>query len=270
MKKDLDKKEVYEIVRLNKFISHNSNYSRREADKIIADGLVRVNNKVVTDLATKVKTTDKVEIGKKVVKEDKNRMYTVIVYNKPKGELVTKSDPQGRKTIYDSLDSKYKHFMSVGRLDYSSEGLLLLSDSVDVVNSLMHSNLERVYKIKVNGLITSKVEEAMQNGITIEDARKGAYAKTAIKSMTFAPFLAYDIQTNGEKFSKLKVVISEGKNRELRRFFAHFNLDVMDLKRLEYGGISLNNLPTGKTRFLTKEEYKNLRIFLNEENDRFI
>ncbi|QKJ28155.1 23S rRNA pseudouridine 2605 synthase [Aliarcobacter cibarius] len=270
MKKDLDKKEIYEIVRLNKFISHNSNYSRREADKIIADGLVRVNNKVITDLATKVKTTDKVEIGKKIVKEDKNRMYTVIVYNKPKGELVTKSDPQGRKTIYDGLEAKYKHFLSVGRLDYASEGLLLLSDSVDVVNALMHSNLERVYKVKVNGFITPSVEEAMQHGIAIEDARKGAFAKTAIKSMTFAPFLAYDIQTNGEKFSKLKVVISEGKNRELRRFFAHFNLDVMDLKRVEYGGISLNNLPTGKSRFLTKEEYKNLRIFLNEENDRSI
>ena len=270
MKKNLDKKEVYEIVRLNKFISHNSNYSRREADKIIADGLVRVNNKVVTDLATKVKTTDKVEIGKKVIKEDKNKMYTVIVYNKPKGELVTKSDPQGRKTIYDGLDSKYKHFLSVGRLDYASEGLLLLSDSVDVVNALMHSNLERVYKVKVSGLITPSVEQAMQQGITIEDARKGAYEKTSIKSMTFAPFLAYDIQTNGEKFSKLKVVISEGKNRELRRFFAHFNLNVMDLKRVEYGGVSLNNLPTGKSRFLTKEEYKNLRIFLNEENDRLI
>lgn len=270
MKKDFDKKEQYEIVRLNKFISHNSNYSRREADKIISDGLVRVNNKIVTDLATKVKTTDKVEIGKKIVKEDKNRMYTVIVYNKPKGELVTKRDPQGRKTIYDGLESKYKHFNSVGRLDYASEGLLLLSDSVDVVNALMHSNLERVYKVKVSGFITPNVEEAMQNGITIEDARKGAYAKTAIKSMTFSPFLAYDIQTNGEKFSKLKVVISEGKNRELRRFFAHFNLNVMDLKRVEYGGVSLNNLPTGKSRFLTKEEYKNLRIFLNDENDRSI
>ncbi len=274
MKKELnkiDKKDSYEIVRLNKFISHNSNYSRREADKIIADGLVRVNNKVVTDLATKVKTIDKVEIGKKIVKEDKNRMYTVIVYNKPKGELVTKSDPQGRKTIYDGLESKYKHFMSVGRLDYASEGLLLLSDSVDVVNALMHSSLERVYKIKLSGLITPKVEEAMQKGIDIEDARKGAYAKTKIKSMSFAPFLAYDIQTNSEKTSKLKVVISEGKNRELRRFFAHFGLDVMDLKRLEYGGVSLNNLPTGKSRYLTKEEYKNLRIFLNEkDNDWFI
>ncbi|MDN5064218.1 pseudouridine synthase [Aliarcobacter butzleri] len=256
----------FELIRLNKFLSHNSNYSRREADKLIEEGKIRVNNKVVTDLATKVKSTDKVEIGKKLIKEEKNKLYTVIVYNKPKGEIVSKKDPQGRKTIYDSLEHKYKHFLSVGRLDYSSEGLLLLSDSVDIVNALMHSDLERVYKIKLNSLITPAVEQAMQSGITIEDATSGAYKGTKIKSMSFAPFLAYDIQTNGTKYSKIKVVINEGKNRELRRFFAHFNLDVLDLKRLEYGGISLNNLPTGKSRYLTKEEYKNLRIFMNEDD----
>ncbi|MCT7574040.1 rRNA pseudouridine synthase [Aliarcobacter butzleri] len=256
----------FELIRLNKFLSHNSNYSRREADKLIEEGRIRVNNKVVTDLATKVKSTDKVEIGKKLIKEEKNKLYTVIVYNKPKGEIVSKKDPQGRKTIYDGLEHKYKHFLSVGRLDYSSEGLLLLSDSVDIVNALMHSDLERVYKIKLNGLITPAVEQAMQSGITIEDATSGAYKGTKIKSMSFAPFLAYDIQTNGTKHSKIKVVINEGKNRELRRFFAHFNLDVLDLKRLEYGGISLNNLPTGKSRYLTKEEYKNLRIFMNEDD----
>lgn len=256
----------FELIRLNKFLSHNSNYSRREADKLIEEGKIRVNNKVVTDLVTKVKSTDKVEIGKKLIKEEKNKLYTVIVYNKPKGEIVSKKDPQGRKTIYDGLEHKYKHFLSVGRLDYSSEGLLLLSDSVDIVNALMHSDLERVYKIKLNGLITPAVEQAMQSGITIEDATSGAYKGTKIKSMSFAPFLAYDIQTNGTKHSKIKVVINEGKNRELRRFFAHFNLDVLDLKRLEYGGISLNNLPTGKSRYLTKEEYKNLRIFMNEDD----
>lgn len=256
----------FELIRLNKFLSHNSNYSRREADKLIEEGKIRVNNKVVTDLATKVKSTDKIEIGKKLIKEEKNKLYTVIVYNKPKGEIVSKKDPQGRKTIYDGLEHKYKHFLSVGRLDYSSEGLLLLSDSVDIVNALMHSDLERVYKIKLNGLITPAVEQAMQSGITIEDATSGAYKGTKIKSMSFAPFLAYDIQTNGTKHSKIKVVINEGKNRELRRFFAHFNLDVLDLKRLEYGGISLNNLPTGKSRYLTKEEYKNLRIFMNEDD----
>lgn len=256
----------FELIRLNKFLSHNSNYSRREADKLIEEGKIRVNNKVVTDLATKVKSTDKVEIGKKLIKEEKNKLYTVIVYNKPKGEIVSKKDPQGRKTIYDGLEHKYKHFLSVGRLDYSSEGLLLLSDSVDVVNALMHSDLERVYKIKLNGVITPAVEQAMQSGITIEDATSGAYKGTKIKSMSFAPFLAYDIQTNGTKYSKIKVVINEGKNRELRRFFAHFNLEVLDLKRLEYGGISLNNLPTGKSRYLTKDEYKNLRIFMNEDD----
>jgi len=261
-KKEFEKE--YETIRLNKFLSHNSNYSRREADKLINDGLVKVNNKTITDLSTKVKITDKVEIGRKIIKEDKDKIYTVIVYNKPKGEIVSKNDPQGRKTIYDSLETKYKHFVSVGRLDYSSEGLLLLSDNVDIVNKLMHSDLQRVYKIKVNGLITPKIEEAMQKGLTIKDATKGAYNKTKIKSMSFAPFIAYDIQSNGIKFSKIKVIISEGKNRELRRFFAHFNLDVLDLKRLEYGGISLNNLPTGKSRFLTKEEYTNLRIFMNE------
>ena len=264
--KKRNEEEVEELVRLNKFLSHNSNYSRREADKLIEEGRVKVNGKVVTNLATKVSSKDEVHIGKKSIKEDKNKIYTVIVYNKPKGEIVSKKDPQGRKTIYDSLENKYKHFLSVGRLDYASEGLLLLSDSVEVVDALMHSDLERVYKIKVNGVITKPVEQAMQNGLEIEDATSGAHKNNKIKSMSFSPFLAYDIQTNGEKFSKIKVVISEGKNRELRRFFAHFGLDVLDLKRLEYGGISLNNLPTGKTRFLSKEEYKNLRIFMNEDD----
>jgi 23S rRNA pseudouridine2605 synthase len=258
-----------ELVRLNKFLSHNSNYSRREADKLIEEGKVKINGKVVTNLATKVSNDDEVEIGRKKIREDKNKISTVIVYNKPKGEIVSKKDPQGRRTIYDSLDHKYKHFLSVGRLDYASEGLLLLSDSVTIVDALMHSDLERVYKIKVNGVITKPVEEAMQHGLEIEDATSGAYKTSKIKSMSFAPFLAYDIQSNGEKFSKIKVVISEGKNRELRRFFAHFGLDVLDLKRLEYGGISLNNLPTGKTRYLNKEEYKNLRIFMNEDDRSF-
>ena len=264
--KKRDEEVQEEVVRLNKFLSHNSNYSRREADKLIEEGKVKVNGKVVTNLATKVSNNDEVEIGRKKIKEDKNKISTVIVYNKPKGEIVSKKDPQGRRTIYDSLDHKYKHFLSVGRLDYASEGLLLLSDSVNIVDALVHSDLERVYKIKVNGVITKPVEEAMQHGLEIEDATSGAFKTSKIKSMTFSPFLAYDIQTNGEKFSKIKVVISEGKNRELRRFFAHFGLDVLDLKRLEYGGISLNNLPTGKTRYLTKEEYKNLRIFMNEDD----
>lgn len=267
MKQNTDNKieieEEFEPIRLNKFISHNSNYSRREADKIIEEGKISINGKVVTNLATKVIDTDDVKIGKKIIKQDKNRMYTVIIYNKPKGELVTKHDPQGRKVIFDSLDSKFKHFMPIGRLDYASEGLVLLTDSVDVANKLMHSNLERIYKLKVDGLIHPKVEDAMKNGLELEDATSGAHEKSKIRSMSFEPFIAYQILTNGENFSKIKVGISEGKNRELRRFFGHFGLEVMDLKRFEFGGISLNNLPTGKSRYLTRDEYKDLRHFVN-------
>jgi len=256
-----------EATRLNKFLSHNSKYSRREADRLIQEGKVKVNGIVVENLATKVTIEDEVHINKTLIKEDKNKMPTVIIYNKPKGEIVSKKDPQGRKTIYDSLGKRYAHYMSVGRLDYASEGLLLLSDSVQIVDTLMHSNLERIYKIKVNGPIGPKVESAMMHGLELEDATDGAYKGNKIKSMKFAPFLGYNILTNGEKFSKIKVSINEGKNRELRRFFAHFGLDIMDLKRFEFGGISLNNLPTGKSRFLSKEEYRNLRDFLNESKD---
>lgn len=262
-----EEQEEIELTRLNKFISHNSNYSRREADRIIEEGKVTINNKPVTNLATKVSPEDIVRIGKKLIKEEKNKMYTVIIYNKPKGELVTKNDPQGRKIIFDSLEKKYKHFIPIGRLDYASEGLVLLTDSVDVANKLMHSKLERIYKIKVNGPINPKVEEAMIHGLELEDATTGAHEKSKIKSMNFEPFIAYKILTNGQNFSKIKVAISEGKNRELRRFFGHFGLDVMDLKRFEFGGISLNNLPTGKSRYLTRDEYRDLRRFLNGNDD---
>lgn len=255
-----------EPVRLNKFISHNSRFSRREADKLIEEGKITLNGKVVTNLATKVKEDDIVKYGKQVIKEDKNRMFTVIVYNKPKGELVTKSDPQGRRTIYHTLGSKYRHFLSVGRLDFLSEGVLLLSDSVEVVNNLMHSDLERVYKLKVNGPITKAVEDAMMQGLELQDASSGARDDSKIKSMKFAPFIGYQIVSNGNNYSKVKVAIGEGQNRELRRFFAHFNLDVLDLKRLEYGGVSLNNLPTGKSRYFTKEEYRNLKNYIYSSN----
>jgi len=256
-----------EEIRLNKFISHNSNYSRREADKLIKDGKITINNKTIVNLASKVKPSDIVKIGKKPIKEDKNKIYTVVIYNKPKGELVSKNDPQGRKIIYDSLDKKFKHFIPIGRLDYASEGLILLTDDIDVANKLMHSTLQRIYKLKVNAKITKKVEEAMLNGLELEDATAGGHGRSKISSMSFKPFVAYKILSNGRNYSKIKVAISEGKNRELRRFFAYFGLDVLDLKRFEFGGITLNNLPTGKSRYLTRSEYKDLRLFLNSDDE---
>lgn len=258
--------EEMEAVRLNKFISHNTKYSRREADQLIIDKRVTVNGTDVTDAGMKViPMVDKVSIdGKKDIWVEENKIPTVIVYNKPKGELVTKKDPQGRRTIYHTLGQKYAHFRPIGRLDFASEGVLLLSDSLEIVNALMHSDLERVYKVKINGPITTAMTQAMQEGLEISDASAGAHKNSKITTMKFSPFIKYQIQKNDKNFSKIKVAIAEGQNRELRRFFSHFGSDVVDLKRLEFGGISLNSLPTGKSRYLSRDEYRDLRAYIKE------
>ena len=250
-------------MRLNKYIAHHTSYSRREADKAIQDGYVRVDGEIEQNPATQVdeNNADVWISGKKVAPRDK---YTVIVYNKPKGELVTKNDPRGRRTIYDTLDKKYKHFIPVGRLDYATEGVLLLTDASKIATALMTSGLERIYKVKIKGEITSAMEEAMMNGLELTDATAGGHSHSNVTSMTFAPFLGYKIQKNEHNYSVLKIAIAEGQNREIRRFFAHYGTDVADLKRISFAEIELNNLPTGKTRFLTRSEYSALFSFLKE------
>jgi 23S rRNA pseudouridine2605 synthase len=250
-------------MRLNKFISHHTTYSRREADRLIFDGRVKVNKQTVTNPAYEVEDGDRVSVNSKPVKISSK--YTCIVYNKPKGELVTKKDPQGRKTIYDSLPRKFKHFISVGRLDFASEGLLILTDSPKIAEALMKSNLPRVYRLRIKGSITEEMLKAMEEGIEV--GIEGAHKNTDINNITLKPFLNVQIIKNSPKFSTLKVAIEEGKNRELRRFFAHFGRDVMDLKRLSYGWVSLNALPVGKTRYFDKKEYKLLKEFLKKERD---
>jgi len=251
------------MMRLNKFIAHFSTYSRREADKVIQSGYVYVDGELQENPATQVdeRYVKVIVSGKRITPSDQ---FTVIIYNKPKGELVTKSDPRGRKTIYDGLDNKYRHFIPVGRLDYATEGLLLLTDASRVANVLMTSKLERVYKVKIKGEVTPAMEEAMRKGLVLEDASAGGHALSRVEEMTFAPFLAYNIIKNKGDYSVLKIAIGEGKNREVRRFFAHFDAEVVDLKRLSFGGIELNNLPTGKSRFMERAEYVHLRSFMDE------
>lgn len=249
-------------MRLNQYIAHLSKYSRREADTLIKEGRVSINKEIIRDFSYQVKENTKVYLNGKLLREKEE--YSVIVYNKPKGELVSKKDDRGRKVIYESLPKRFWHFNPVGRLDFASEGLLLLSDSNKVVTKLMESKLERTYLIKLNGMLKDKVFDAMEEGLSLEDARSGAHKNSKITSMEFAPFLGYSVIKNTAKYSKIKVVINEGKNRELRRFFAHFNLEVLDLKRIAYGFIQLNNLPTQKVRFLTRQEYNKLHEFMEE------
>lgn len=252
-------------MRLNKYISHHTKYSRREADRLIEEGEVTLNKKTIKDFGYEVEEGDHIAIKGRPVKESKE--LTIIVYNKPKGVLVTKKDDRGRATIYHKLPGKYRHFTPVGRLDYASEGLLLLTDSPEVATALMESGLDRTYNLKIDKPVTEEMITAMKEGLVLDDARAGAHEKSKIYSMEFAPFAHFEIRAQGKNFSKLRVTITEGKNRELRRFFAHFDANVLDLKRVAFGGIELNNLPTNKTRYFTRREYDDVHKFMKRRKE---
>lgn len=252
-------------MRLNKYISHNTKHSRREADKLIENNEVSIEKRTITDFGYDVQIEDKVYIKGKLIKQ--NDELTIIVYNKPKGTLVTKKDDRERTTIYHKLPGKFRHFIPVGRLDYASEGLLLLTDNIEVATSLMESSLDRTYNIKIDKPITPEMIDAMRQGMTLDDARAGAHEKSKIFSMSFAPFAGFEVRSEGKNFSKLRVTITEGQNRELRRFFAHFEAKVLDLKRVSFGGIELNNLPTNKTRFFTRREYDDVHKFMKRRRE---
>ncbi|MBD3789556.1 MAG: rRNA pseudouridine synthase [Campylobacterales bacterium] len=249
-------------MRLNKYISHHTKYSRREADKLIESGEVTLGRNVIKDFAYEVQESDIISIKGKPIK--KRTELTMIVYNKPKGVLVTKKDDRGRTTVYHKLPGKFRHFTPVGRLDYASEGLLILTDSPAVAQALMESELERTYNIKIDKPLSKEMINAMENGLILDDARAGAHEKSTITSMEFAPFVHYEIRKEGNNFTKLRVTIAEGKNRELRRFFAHFGANILDLKRVAFGGIELNNLPTDKTRFFSRKEYDDVHKFMKK------
>jgi len=250
-------------MRLNKYISHNTKYSRRDADRLIEAGDVTLDRKVIKEFGYEIQKGDRIFIKGKQVKE--RTELTIIVYNKPKGVLVTKKDDRGRTTIYHKLPGKFRHFVPIGRLDYASEGLLLLTDAPEVAQALMESKLDRTYNIKIDKPISKEMIEAMQEGLILDDARAGAHEKSKITQMEFAPFAHYEIRHEGKNFTKLRVTISEGKNRELRRFFGHFEASVLDLKRVAFGGIELNNLPANKTRFFTRREYDDVHKFMKRK-----
>ncbi len=247
-------------MRLNKYISHNTKYSRREADRLIEAGEVTLDKRPLKEFGYEVEEDDRIFVKGKAIKISTE--LTIIVYNKPKGVLVTKKDDRGRATIYHKLPGKYRHFTPVGRLDYASEGLLLLTDDVEVATALMESGLDRTYNLKIDKAVTNEMMEAMKEGLVLDDARAGAHEKSKIYSMEFAPFAHFEVRSEGKNFSKLRVTIKEGKNRELRRFFAHFEAKVLDLKRIAFGGIELNNLPENKTRYFTRREYDDVHKFM--------
>ncbi len=129
----------------------------------------------------------------------------------------------------------------------------------------MHSKLPRTYNIKIDKPLSQAMIKAMEEGLDLDDAGAGAHEKSNISSMRFAPFESFKTRGQTGRYTKLRVTITEGKNRELRRFFGHFGANVMDLKRVAFGDIELNNLPTNKTRYFTQKEYDQLKELMKKE-----
>lgn len=229
--------------RLNKYLADCCVGSRRECDKLIADGCVKINGKIAS-LGANVEENDSVSVnGRRVTPKTKN--YYIMLH-KPKGCVTTVKDDLGRKTVMDFVDIKARLF-PVGRLDYDTEGLLILTNDGDVANKLTHpkNNVEKVYVARLSGSLTEAERQTLERGVEI-DGRKTMPAKVKI--------LAKD-----EHHTRVEVTITEGRNRQVKKMFESVGKEVEFLKRVAEGELRLGGLQRGKYRFLNDREIEYLK-----------
>lgn len=227
-------------MRINKFISNNSEHSRRKADELIAAGKVKINGKIVTEMGQTVDSeNDSVEVlGQKIASKE-NNIYLAL--NKPEGYVCTRKDDHGRPTIME-LAPKIANLKPVGRLDIESEGLILLSNDGQFINRHTHPKFEceKEYLVIIDGQIDQEAIEQLEKGIII-DKKKTAPAKIYITKKK-------------QNRSTVKIIIHEGRNRQVRKMFAKVGHPVKYLKRLRIGSIKLGSLSKGSVRKLTQKE----------------
>ena len=233
-------------IRLNKFLSQAGVGSRREVDRMIEQGMIRVNSKVITQLGYKIDDEkDRVEVGQRRVKKGEGLVYLML--NKPQGYLVTVKDPFQRPTVMKLLPRLKKRIFPVGRLDYDSEGLLLLTNDGELALRLTHPRYEarKTYLVKVKGDPEPSKLAILEKGIYL-DRKKTAPARIKRLRPT-------------SKSTLLGVEIHEGQKRELRRMFQAIGYEVVRLKRIGFGGLKLGSLKRGEWRFLTPKEIEMLK-----------
>ena len=230
-------------VRLNRFLAQSGLCSRREADDFITAGLVTVNGQIVTELGTKVRSTDEVKFNDSKVQGEK-KVYLIL--NKPKGYVTSLEDPHADKTVMELVKGACsERIYPVGRLDKNSLGLLLFTNDGDVTRQLTHPSLEKkkVYQVTLDKPLTRADMEQITEGITLEDGD------------IFADEVAYVSDNKKE----VGIEIHSGRNRIVRRIFEHLGYTVQKLDRVYYAGITKKNLKRGQWRFLTREEVERLK-----------
>ncbi|MGM9925965.1 MAG: pseudouridine synthase [Bacillus sp. (in: firmicutes)] len=233
--------------RLQKVIAHSGVASRRKAEELIVDGKVTVNGEVVRTLGTKVGPSDKVEVNGVPLTSEAPVYYML---NKPRGVISAVQDDKNRKVVTDFFPMVKERIYPIGRLDYDTSGLLLLTNDGEFANALMHPKheVEKVYVAKVKGIPMREALKKLQYGVKLED---GMTAPANVK------VLSIDKKKNT---AIIQIGIHEGRNRQVRRMFDAIGHPVMKLKREKYGSLTLRGLNTGDARELTPHEVKQLRV----------
>ena len=216
--------------------------SRREAEKIIEEGRVKVNGKVITSPALNVTDDDKIMVDDKpLAQKEITRLW---IYHKPPGLVTTHSDPDGRPTVFQNLPTDLGRVISVGRLDLNSEGLLLLTNDGELARllELPRSGIERIYRARAFGDITQEKLNTLQDGIEVDGVHYGSI--DAI------------LERDATKNAWIRVVLREGKNREIRKVLAALGLQVNRLIRVKYGDFELGSLERGEISEVPQQKVK--------------
>jgi len=237
--------------RLNKFIASSGICSRRKADEYIEQGKVTVNGKVVTELGFQIGPKDKVLVENKLIKPLKNEYYR---FYKPAGYITTSEDEKGRKTIYDIIPPELKKLKPVGRLDKESTGLIVMTNDGELINEMTHPSIKvpKTYIVTINGKLTPEDGEKMFNGLEIE-------TDTGEKKTAYAEVLPIEL---GNKSSMVQVVLYQGINRQIRKMFAVLGFEVVSLKRIQHGTITLDGLKKGQIKPMKPKHVKELKGYL--------
>ena len=231
--------------RLQKILSRTGVASRRQAEEIIREGRVVVNGSVVTEMGSKADLDrDHIKVDGRLLRPPKNLVY--IAMHKPNNCVTTVTDPQGRATVMDLLRGVKERVYPVGRLDYHSEGLLLLTNDGDLANALMSAatHVPKTYLVKVNGLLTSEQEQKFREGVPLS-GRRTAPAGLRLTRSAENPW--YEVR------------LIEGRKNQIREMFKHFGLLVEKLKRVRIGPLDLGPLKPGAFRYLGGEEVAKLK-----------
>ena len=232
-------------MRLQKYLASCGVASRRAAEKLIAEGHVTVDGQKITEMGVQVEDHQIICVDGKRVRPEGEKHY--IMYHKPAGEVTTVSDPEGRATVLDRFRDYPVRLYPVGRLDYDSEGLLLLTNDGDLTERMLHPSMEvdKTYLARVSNQVTPEEARQLERGVMV-DGRQTARAKVHILSVQ-------------NLFTDMIMTIHEGRNRQVRKMVEQIGHQVVMLRRIRFGPLKLGELPRGMWRPLTQEELDALK-----------